>query len=67
MVFLFCCLCGVQLSQVPEDPRAFIIEIGTEEMPPQDVINASEQVKFHFMWRNLKFLYLSLTFHAATF
>jgi len=59
--FLFCCLCGVQSLQVSEDPRSFIIEIGTEEMPPQDVINASEQVKFHFIWRNLTFLSLSLT------
>ncbi|KAL0663695.1 hypothetical protein Bca4012_100532 [Brassica carinata] len=31
-------------EKVPEDPRSFIIEIGTEEMPPPDVINASEQV-----------------------
>ncbi|CAN6936790.1 unnamed protein product [Brassica oleracea] len=30
---------------VPEDPRSFIIEIGTEEMPPPDVINASEQLR----------------------
>jgi hypothetical protein len=48
-------------EKVSEDPRSFIIEIGTEEMPPQDVINASEQVKFHFIWRNLTFLSLSLT------
>ncbi|KAL1192819.1 Glycine--tRNA ligase, chloroplastic/mitochondrial 2 [Cardamine amara subsp. amara] len=32
-------------EKVPEDPRSFIIELGTEEMPPQDVINASEQLR----------------------
>ncbi|XP_010503435.1 PREDICTED: glycine--tRNA ligase, chloroplastic/mitochondrial 2 isoform X2 [Camelina sativa] len=32
-------------EKVPEDPRSFIMEIGTEEMPPQDVINASEQLR----------------------
>lgn len=32
-------------EKVPEDPRSFIIEIGTEEMPPPDVINASEQLR----------------------
>ncbi|VVA89565.1 unnamed protein product [Arabis nemorensis] len=32
-------------EKVPEDPRSFIIEIGTEEMPPQDVVNASEQLR----------------------
>ncbi|ESQ27628.1 hypothetical protein EUTSA_v10018047mg [Eutrema salsugineum] len=32
-------------EKVSEDPRSFIIEIGTEEMPPQDVINASEQLR----------------------
>ncbi|EOA26130.1 hypothetical protein CARUB_v10019555mg [Capsella rubella] len=32
-------------KKVPEDPRSFIIEIGTEEMPPQDVTNASEQLR----------------------
>ncbi|CAN8239953.1 unnamed protein product [Cochlearia groenlandica] len=32
-------------EKVSEEPRSFIIEIGTEEMPPQDVINASEQLR----------------------
>lgn len=32
------------LSQVQEDTRLFVLEIGTEEMPPQDVVNASQQV-----------------------
>ncbi|KFK42585.1 hypothetical protein AALP_AA1G014500 [Arabis alpina] len=32
-------------EKIPEDPRSFIIEIGTEEMPPQDVVNASEQLR----------------------
>lgn len=31
-------------SQVHDDLRSFVLEIGTEEMPPQDVVNASEQV-----------------------
>ncbi|KAL5718895.1 glycine--tRNA ligase [Ranunculus cassubicifolius] len=28
-----------------EDPRTFVLEIGAEEMPPQDVISASQQLK----------------------
>ncbi|CAA7042671.1 unnamed protein product [Microthlaspi erraticum] len=36
---------ALENDKVPEDPRSFIIEIGTEEMPPQDVINASEQLR----------------------
>nr|DAD18374.1 TPA_asm: hypothetical protein HUJ06_019837 [Nelumbo nucifera] len=33
------------LRKVPEVPRSFILEIGTEEMPPQDVVDASQQLK----------------------
>ncbi|XP_010544354.1 PREDICTED: glycine--tRNA ligase, chloroplastic/mitochondrial 2 [Tarenaya hassleriana] len=33
------------LEKVPEESRSFILEIGTEEMPPQDVVNASEQLR----------------------
>lgn len=32
------------ILQLPDDPRLFVLEIGTEEMPPQDVVNASQQV-----------------------
>lgn len=27
-----------------DQPRLFVLEIGTEEMPPNDVVDASEQV-----------------------
>lgn len=30
--------------QVHEDPRWFVLEIGTEEIPPKDVVDASQQV-----------------------
>ncbi|KAH7576211.1 hypothetical protein JRO89_XS01G0014100 [Xanthoceras sorbifolium] len=29
---------------VHDDPRLFVLELGTEEMPPQDVVNSSQQV-----------------------
>ncbi|KAH9788677.1 glycine--tRNA ligase 2 [Citrus sinensis] len=32
------------VKKLPDDPRLFVLEIGTEEMPPQDVVNASQQV-----------------------
>jgi glycyl-tRNA synthetase len=32
------------MSQVNDDSRLFVLEIGTEEMPPQDVVDASKQV-----------------------
>ncbi|XP_030463262.1 glycine--tRNA ligase, chloroplastic/mitochondrial 2 [Syzygium oleosum] len=32
-------------SKVQDVPRFFVLEIGTEEMPPQDVVNASQQLK----------------------
>lgn len=32
-------------KKVLEDPRWFVLEIGTEEMPPQDVVNASQQLR----------------------
>ncbi|KAJ0112595.1 hypothetical protein Patl1_00102 [Pistacia atlantica] len=32
------------VEKVHDNPRSFVLEIGTEEMPPQDVVNASEQV-----------------------
>ncbi|OMP07663.1 Glycine-tRNA ligase, alpha subunit [Corchorus olitorius] len=31
-------------KKVHHDPRLFVLEIGTEEMPPQDVVNASQQI-----------------------
>ncbi|OVA10589.1 Glycine-tRNA ligase [Macleaya cordata] len=31
--------------KVPDDPQVFVLEIGTEEMPPQDVVDASQQLK----------------------
>ncbi|KAL1535783.1 Glycine--tRNA ligase, chloroplastic/mitochondrial 2 [Salvia divinorum] len=31
--------------QVSEQPRPFILEIGTEELPPNDVVNACNQLK----------------------
>ncbi|XP_008776005.2 glycine--tRNA ligase, chloroplastic/mitochondrial 2 isoform X2 [Phoenix dactylifera] len=33
------------LRKVTMEPRTFVIEIGTEEMPPHDVIEASEQLR----------------------
>ncbi|XP_031277499.1 glycine--tRNA ligase, chloroplastic/mitochondrial 2 isoform X2 [Pistacia vera] len=33
------------VEKVHDNPRSFVLEIGTEEMPPQDVVNASEQLK----------------------
>ncbi|KAI9181544.1 hypothetical protein LWI28_016017 [Acer negundo] len=33
------------IEKVHDDPRLFVLEIGTEEMPPQDVVNASQQLK----------------------
>ncbi|EOX96483.1 Glycine-tRNA ligases [Theobroma cacao] len=32
-------------KKVHHDPRLFVLEIGTEEMPPHDVVNASQQLK----------------------
>ncbi|XP_039134107.1 LOW QUALITY PROTEIN: glycine--tRNA ligase, chloroplastic/mitochondrial 2 [Dioscorea cayenensis subsp. rotundata] len=34
-----------EVEKVGVDPREFVLEIGTEEMPPGDVIDASEQLK----------------------
>ncbi|KAI8024644.1 hypothetical protein LOK49_LG02G00838 [Camellia lanceoleosa] len=33
------------VTKVPGEPRMFVLEIGTEELPPTDVINASQQLK----------------------
>ncbi|KAF5189070.1 Glycine--trna ligase alpha subunit [Thalictrum thalictroides] len=35
----------IATEKVSEDPRVFVLEIGTEEMPPHDVISASQQLK----------------------
>ncbi|MCL7046918.1 hypothetical protein MKW94_006110 [Papaver nudicaule] len=35
----------VAKAKVSDDPRSFVLEIGTEEMPPHDVIDASQQLK----------------------
>nr|GMC86966.1 glycine--tRNA ligase, chloroplastic/mitochondrial 2 isoform X2 [Ipomoea batatas] len=32
-------------GQVPEEKRLFVLEIGTEELPPIDVVNACKQLK----------------------
>lgn len=33
-----------------DEQRFFVLEIGTEEMPPQDVVHAGQQViSFHFI------------------
>ncbi|XP_008232526.1 PREDICTED: glycine--tRNA ligase, chloroplastic/mitochondrial 2 [Prunus mume] len=32
-------------QQVHDDSRLFVLEIGTEELPPQDVVDASQQLK----------------------
>ncbi|KAK1324482.1 hypothetical protein QJS10_CPA01g02805 [Acorus calamus] len=37
----------LELRKVVEEPRVFVLEIGTEELPPQDVIDASEQIHVH--------------------
>ncbi|WOK97149.1 glycine--tRNA ligase, chloroplastic/mitochondrial 2 isoform X1 [Canna indica] len=34
-----------ELNKVMEQPGAFVLEIGTEEMPPHDVVEASNQLK----------------------
>ncbi|XP_058221718.1 glycine--tRNA ligase, chloroplastic/mitochondrial 2 isoform X1 [Rhododendron vialii] len=33
------------VRKVPMEPRMFVLEIGTEELPPADVVNASQQLK----------------------
>lgn len=33
------------VKKVDDNPRSFVLEIGTEEMPPQDVVSASQQLK----------------------
>ncbi|KAJ4951783.1 hypothetical protein NE237_028615 [Protea cynaroides] len=33
------------LKKVQDDAKVFVLEIGTEEMPPQDVVDASQQMK----------------------
>lgn len=33
------------VTQVPTEPRLFVLEIGTEELPPTDVAHASHQVR----------------------
>ncbi|KAK3003952.1 hypothetical protein RJ639_018743, partial [Escallonia herrerae] len=35
----------VALDKVPVEPRLFVLEIGTEELPPDDVASASQQLK----------------------
>ena len=51
MLYVIFCICRLitnfilwLTSQVHEDPRLFLLEIGTEELPPQDVASASQQV-----------------------
>ncbi|XVE76845.1 hypothetical protein DITRI_Ditri13aG0012800 [Diplodiscus trichospermus] len=33
------------VKKLDRDPRLFVLEIGTEEMPPHDVVHASQQLK----------------------
>ncbi|XP_042465823.1 glycine--tRNA ligase, chloroplastic/mitochondrial 2-like [Zingiber officinale] len=42
---LFQNLPNSQLQKVLERPGAFVLEIGTEEMPPHDVVEASNQLR----------------------
>jgi glycyl-tRNA synthetase beta subunit len=43
-------------------PRAFVLEIGTEELPPRDVVEATEQVNmpFHPYLKNMMTLALQI-------
>ncbi|KAE8038567.1 hypothetical protein FH972_011065 [Carpinus fangiana] len=38
-------LLDAAVKKVNDDSRLFVLEIGTEEMPPQDVVDASKQLK----------------------
>ncbi|KAJ3672549.1 hypothetical protein LUZ60_007270 [Juncus effusus] len=42
---IFSNLKDLDLTKVINQPRLFILEIGTEEMPPNDVLEASQQLK----------------------
>lgn len=33
------------VRKVPGEPRMFVLEVGTEELPPADVVNASQQLE----------------------
>lgn len=32
-------------SMLPSGPEDFVLELGTEELPPQDVVSASQQLR----------------------
>ncbi|KAJ7950770.1 Glycine--tRNA ligase 2, chloroplastic/mitochondrial [Quillaja saponaria] len=42
-------LVQVAVEKVHDQTRLFVLEIGTEEMPPQDVIDASNQLKYQML------------------
>lgn len=50
------------IQEVPVQPRAFVLEIGTEELPPRDVVEATEQVNmaFHLYLKNMMTLALQI-------
>lgn len=41
----------MHLTQVPMEPRSFVLEIGTEELPPNDVAHASHQVRYSIWYK----------------
>ncbi|XVF23815.1 hypothetical protein REPUB_Repub13aG0072000 [Reevesia pubescens] len=49
-------LVGRGFGTVHHDPRLFVLEIGTEKMPPHDVVNAGQQVEsaesYHSIMKN---------------
>ena len=47
------------MSQVQDDSRLFVLEIGTEEIPPQDVVDASQQVQLIFMSITIALFFMS--------
>lgn len=42
-------LLDAAVKKVHEDPRWFVLEIGTEEIPPKDVVDASQQLKTYML------------------
>ncbi|KAL4600082.1 hypothetical protein ACB092_11G172600 [Castanea dentata] len=43
-------LLDTAVKKVNDDSRLFVLEIGTEEMPPQDVVDAGQQLKDLILW-----------------
>nr|XP_027113392.1 glycine--tRNA ligase, chloroplastic/mitochondrial 2-like isoform X2 [Coffea arabica] len=38
------------ITKVPAEPRTFVLEIGTEELPPHDVVDVCKQVHVENLW-----------------